>query len=210
MKIKTIAGVAQVAYLNNLEQAKELVGNWIKFDKLIYILQPSKDTRIPTEFAQSRHFDIIQKEIHKQFELIKKTHPNYDTKVCTGCLFESENGSIISVTTQNLALHDFAKSTDKVCIRETLRNQGAWQPGDSYEVCKGCSWKNHPESRTLLEVWGNSELLKKYQGSTCYISNHWWCCDICRQNMFKMGVSKIIINPLCERVFGENNQLLEE
>jgi deoxycytidylate deaminase len=201
MKIKTINQV-NIAFLEDDLEFHELVGNWLKYSDLIYILQPSTDTRIPTVYEDSDYFNDLRKKANQEIQRAKLIHPNNNTKTCTCCCFVDSSGKIISTTTQDVTAHVFETLDDQVCIREKMKFAGSWTPGDSYEICPGCSYQNHPESRTYITESKNGNLAK-YNGSTCLITNHWWCCDDCRRNMFAMGVKKIVIDPKCERIFGD-------
>jgi uncharacterized protein (DUF2237 family) len=201
MLYKTI-NLAPIAFLDNATEIKQLEGNWVKYSDLIYIKQPSKDTRIPTIFQDSKYFIELREQALNEISRAKKLRPGFHTDTCTTCLFESESREIISQITQDVTAHVLELKNDVYCLREKMKFAGTWKPGDTYEICLGCSWKNHPESRTFLaeQKLGN---LGKYKNSICYIANHWWCCDDCRGNMFEMGVKRIVLDPVCKRIFGD-------
>jgi hypothetical protein len=201
MLIKTI-NLAPVAFLDTPDEVQNLEGIWVKYSDLIYIRQPSTDTRIPTMFQDSIHFEKIRRLSRDEIIKAKILLPNYKTLDCTSCLFVDENGNEIISSAQDYTKHKFDSPNDIYCIREKLKYAGIWKPGHGYEICPGCAADAHSEPVTINKAIqaGKYNLLK---GSTAYITNHWWACDPCRQKMFDAGVVQIILDPLCKRIFGD-------
>jgi deoxycytidylate deaminase len=200
MLYKTI-NLAPVAFLDNINEVKDLVGNWLKYSDLIYIKQPSTDTRIPTIFQDSIHFEKIRKLSKVEIKRVKKLFPNYKTLDCTSCLFADQNGTEIASSAQDYSKHIFENATDIYCIREKRKYAGTWKSEDGYEMCPGCASDNHGEPNAIRKAAQEGKL-DQIKGSTAYIHNHWWACDHCRQKMFELGVKQIILDPFCARIFG--------
>lgn len=64
--------------------------------------------------------------------------------------------------------------------------------GQGYELCEGCSPKNHGEQTALKDVYEKNNQ-DKLQGSTLYMYGHWWCCKDCNLLMEKEGIKKVVI-----------------
>jgi hypothetical protein len=111
MKIKTINQV-NVAFLDNYSQNIDLVGNWVQYSDLIYILQPSTDSRIPTIYSDSAYFATLRSMSKNEILRSQKINPNYITSTCTACLFENSKGEVISSITQDSTAHIFETQGD--------------------------------------------------------------------------------------------------
>jgi deoxycytidylate deaminase len=201
MLYKTI-NLAPVAFLENLDEVKQLEGNWVKYSDFIYIQQPSKDTRIQTVFRESVHFEKLRQISIDEIKRIKMLRPNYQTKDCTSCMFVDSNNKEIVSSAQDYSKHTFAFSGDMYCIREKKKYAGTWKSEDGYEMCPGCAADNHGEPNAIRKAAREGKL-DRLKGSTAYIHNHWWACDDCRQKMYDLGVKQIILDPVCERIFGD-------
>jgi deoxycytidylate deaminase len=203
MLYKTI-NLAPVAFLENTNEANLLEGNWVKYSDLIYIKQPSTDTRIPTIFQESIHFEKLRELVELEKTRTQKIYPNYQNNICVACMFVDEAGNEIVSSAQDSTLHRLDNKNDKFCFREMLKIEGKWKSEDGYEMCSGCAADNHGEPNAIRKATreGKLELLI---GSTAYIHNHWWACDDCRQKMFEFGVKRIILDPVCTRIFGDKS-----
>jgi Cytidine and deoxycytidylate deaminase zinc-binding region len=203
MLYKTI-NLAPVAFLDNNNEVNNLVGIWLKYSDLIYIKQPSTDTRIPTIFQDSVHFEKLRKLSKDEIARNQKLFPNYKTKDCTSCMFVDQNNIEIVSSPQDYSKHKFEFSNDMYCIREKKKYAGTWKSEDGYEMCPGCAADNHGEPNAIRKGMKEGRL-DQIKGSTAYIHNHWWACDDCRQKMFELGVKQIILDPVCTRIFGDKH-----
>ena len=201
MTYKTI-NLAPVVFLDSVTEVNLLVGNWVKYSDLIYIKQPSTDTRIPTKYQESDHFQRLKQLIEIETKRVQVMRPNYQNNICVACAFVDQNENEIVSSTQNASLHIFEKNTDEACFRELQKIRGLWKSQDGYEMCSGCAADNHGEANAIRAAIKESKL-DQLEGSTAYITNHWWACDPCRQKMFDLGVKQIILDPICERIFGD-------
>jgi deoxycytidylate deaminase len=201
MLYKTI-NLAPVAFLDNINEVKDLVGNWLKYSDLIYIKQPSTDTRIPTIFQESVHFEKLRDIVEIERAETQKTYPNYANNICIACMFVDSYGREIVSAAQDGTLHKLNNKNDKICFREILKFEGKWKSEDGYEMCPGCASDNHGEPNAIRKAMKEGKL-DQIKVSTAYIHNHWWACDPCRQKMFDLGVKQIILDPSCERIFGD-------
>jgi Cytidine and deoxycytidylate deaminase zinc-binding region len=201
MLCKTI-NLAPVVFLENLDEARQLEGNWLKYSDFIYIKQPSKDTRIPTIYKDSVHFKKLREVVQREKTRTQKLFPNYQNNICVACMFVDQNGNEIVSSAQDSTLHKLMNKNDKLCFREILKLEGKWKSEDGYEMCLGCAADNHGEPNAIRKAIKEGKL-DLINGSTAYIHNHWWACDDCRQKMFDLGVRQIILDPICERIFGD-------
>jgi deoxycytidylate deaminase len=201
MIYKTI-NLAPVVFLDDTNEANLLEGNWVKYSDLIYIKQPSTDTRIPTIFQDSVHFEKIRKLSKDEITRVQKIFPNYKTLDCTACMFVNPNDKEIVSSAQDYSKHIFENPNDIYCIREKKKYAGTWKSEDGYEMCPGCAAAGHSEPVTINKAieMDKYDLLND---SIAYITNHWWACDLCRQKMFDAGIKQIILDPVCTRIFGD-------
>jgi deoxycytidylate deaminase len=197
---KTI-NLTSVAFLDNINEVKSLEGNWVKYSDLIYIKQPSKDTRIPTIFQDSTHFEKLRGIVKEEKNRVQQVYPNYQNNICIACMFVDQSGNEIVSSAQDATLHKLNNKNDQICFREMLKKRGKWKIEDGYEMCPGCAADNHGEVNAIDKAKKEGKL-DKIKGSTAYIYNHWWACDDCRQKMFDLGVKQIVLDPICERIFG--------
>ncbi len=202
MIFKTV-NLVPVAFLDSTTEADLLIGDWVKYSDLIYIKQPSKDARIPTKYKKSKHFEKLKQLIELETKRVQKIYPNYQNNICIACMFVDQNGNEIVSSAQDSSLHNLANKNDRVCFREILKLEGKWKSQDGYEMCSGCAAYNHGEANAIRAAIKEGKL-NLLQGSTAYIANHWWACDDCRQKMYDLGIKQIILDPTCQRIFGDN------
>lgn len=74
--------------------------------------------------------------------------------------------------------------------------------GQGYDLCEGCSPKNHAEPRALKNALENGFLPK---GSDLYLWGHFWCCESCWQKMIEAGVKDVYLMEGSEISFNKNN-----
>ena len=201
MKIKNI-NQANVAFLDKIEEAKFLIGNWLQNSEKIYIQQFSSDLRIPTSYQESIYFKKLEALSKIAIVNIKLKHTNFKPQICTASMFVDRNGSEIVWATQDMSRHILQKPNDDLCIRELKKKQGLLKSGEGYDTCSGCDTTNHSEQNAIAKAISQNKY-EALRGSTLYLYDHFWCCDSCRQKLFDAGISNIIIDPKCNWVFGD-------
>lgn len=74
--------------------------------------------------------------------------------------------------------------------------------GQGYELCDGCSPKNHGEAKALANAisLGNDS-----KGADIYLWGHWWCCQPCWDAMIKAGIKDVYLLEGSEILFDKNN-----
>ena len=50
--------------------------------------------------------------------------------------------------------------------------------GEGYELCKGCSPKNHAEQAAIADAQTRHSQ-EKIAEADLYLWGHWWCCESC-------------------------------
>jgi deoxycytidylate deaminase len=72
--------------------------------------------------------------------------------------------------------------------------------GQGYELCEGCSPKNHGEPRAIADATqkGNDT-----QGADLYMWGHWWCCEPCWKAMQNAGIKTIYLLENSEVLFNK-------
>lgn len=74
--------------------------------------------------------------------------------------------------------------------------------GQGYDLCEGCSPKNHSEPKAIADARQHTDDLT---GSELYLWGHWWCCEPCWTAMQNAGihVAKLLKNS--EVLFNKDN-----
>jgi deoxycytidylate deaminase len=75
--------------------------------------------------------------------------------------------------------------------------------GQGYELCEGCSPKNHGESRAIADAktHGHTDL----KGAEAYLWGHWWCCEACWNAMKKAGIHTVYLLQDSEILFNKDH-----
>lgn len=127
----------------------------------------------------------------------------------TGVVIVANNEVIAKASNKNpLTSENLIKLHKKFCIRHSL----CVKSGKMYWLCPGCAGKeSHAESRAIKQL----EKTGLPTGSVdVYLWGHWWCCDVCWKNMFKLPElrnvyllqdSHILFNPkVTGNIIGKN------
>lgn len=74
--------------------------------------------------------------------------------------------------------------------------------GQGYELCEGCSPKNHSEAKAIAaaKALGNNTL-----GATLYLWGHWWCCRDCWDAIITAGIARVVLMENSEVLFNKDN-----
>ena len=74
--------------------------------------------------------------------------------------------------------------------------------GQGYELCEGCSPKNHSEPRAI-----NDAKIHKFdtKGAEAYLWGHWWCCEPCWQSMVGAGITTVGLQDDANILFDKNH-----
>ena len=73
------------------------------------------------------------------------------------------------------------------CIRRLLKIKS----GQKYWLCPGCaSPENHSESLAVKDALSRNG---KIDGADLYLWGHWWCCEVCWNNMIKAGIKDVYL-----------------
>lgn len=72
--------------------------------------------------------------------------------------------------------------------------------GEGYELCEGCSPKNHSEPRAVKDALskGNSP-----EGAEAYLWGHWWCCEPCWATLLANGINQVFLVDGSEVLFNK-------
>lgn len=74
--------------------------------------------------------------------------------------------------------------------------------GQGYELCEGCSPKNHAEPKALEDVRANG---LDSRGADIYLWGHWWCCEPCWKAMMSGGIRDVYLLENSEVLFNKTN-----
>jgi deoxycytidylate deaminase len=72
--------------------------------------------------------------------------------------------------------------------------------GQGYELCEGCSQKNHSERRAIEDANSKGNDVK---GAELYLWGHWWCCEPCWDAMLKAGIKMVHLLERSEVLFNK-------
>lgn len=73
--------------------------------------------------------------------------------------------------------------------------------GQGYELCEGCSPKNHSEPKAITDALLHDNDL---HGATLYLWGHWWCCEPCWNAMLRVGITNVYVQEGSERLFNKD------
>ena len=75
--------------------------------------------------------------------------------------------------------------------------------GQGYELCEGCSPKNHGESKAVADarIQGANDL----QDASVYLWGHWWCCEPCWTTMLAAGIRDVYLLEGSEKLFNKDS-----
>jgi len=72
--------------------------------------------------------------------------------------------------------------------------------GQGYELCEGCSPKNHGEPKAIKNA---RDLGNDTNGTDLYLWGHWWCCEPCWDEMIKAGINNVYLLENSEVLFNK-------
>jgi deoxycytidylate deaminase len=129
---------------------------------------------------ENNPFMLAAKEFARQYSL--------DKNIPTGAVLVRD-GEIIGYGTNGSNYH-----ADHGCERVKL----GIPTGQQYELCEGCSPKNHAEPRSIEDA-------KKSGNNThdadLYLWGHFWCCEPCWNSMIENGIANVFLMEKSEILF---------
>jgi deoxycytidylate deaminase len=72
--------------------------------------------------------------------------------------------------------------------------------GQDYELCEGCSPKNHGEPRAIADAQAHNNPTKD---ADLYLWGHWWCCEPCWNAMLDAGIHTVYLLENSEVLFNK-------
>lgn len=73
--------------------------------------------------------------------------------------------------------------------------------GQGYELCEGCSPKNHSEPKAIADARKKTDDL---HGAVVYLWGHWWCCESCWNAMLAEGITTVYLLENSEILFNKD------
>ncbi len=74
--------------------------------------------------------------------------------------------------------------------------------GEGYELCEGCSPKNHSEPTAIKNA---RERGNNTEGADLYLWGHWWFCKDCWDAMIEAGIKNVYLLEGSEILFNKEN-----
>lgn len=95
-----------------------------------------------------------------------------------------------------------ANGSDYHKTHECERVKQGIPTGQGYELCEGCSPKNHSEPRAIADAiaQGNNP-----NGADLYLWGHWWCCESCWGAIEDAGITQVYLLEGSEKLFDKNS-----
>jgi deoxycytidylate deaminase len=72
--------------------------------------------------------------------------------------------------------------------------------GEGYDLCEGCSPKNHSEPSAILHAKVSG---KDVESAEAYLWGHWWCCEPCWTAMISNSITKVYLQEDSEHLFNK-------
>ncbi|HVS79121.1 MAG TPA: deaminase [Candidatus Saccharimonadales bacterium] len=72
--------------------------------------------------------------------------------------------------------------------------------GQGYELCEGCSPKNHSEPRAVADAAKHNQ---GTEGAEIYLWGHWWACESCWDALLKAGVTQMYLQDDSQVLFNK-------
>lgn len=140
-----------------------------------------------------RNIQYVISDNHYMEEARKEalTH-SLDETVKTGAVLV-QNGEIIGRG---------ANGSDYHKTHECERVKRGIPTGQGYELCEGCSPKNHAEPKAITDAQSRGEAT---HGSDLYLWGHWWCCEPCWNAMIGAGIRDVYLLENSEVLFNKTN-----
>jgi deoxycytidylate deaminase len=95
-----------------------------------------------------------------------------------------------------------ANGSDYHKTHECERVKQGIPTGQGYELCEGCSPKNHAEPKAIADALSHGA---DTQGADLYLWGHWWCCEPCWNTMVGAGISNVYLLRGSEVLFNKSN-----
>ena len=151
--------------------------------------------RVPVFSRQIKY--RYENNIYMNFAKAVSDIESLDKAMQVGCLFVKDK-EIISYGANGSTFHE---NREKEMLTKDLtyhfggcvRRENHIPSGQNYEMCEGCDTKNHDVPSAINKI-ANTPKFGLLQGSVCYMSGHYYCCQSCLSKMEKLGVSEIVIS----------------
>jgi deoxycytidylate deaminase len=75
--------------------------------------------------------------------------------------------------------------------------------GQGYDLCEGCSPKNHGEPSAIADALEHGATADDLQDAELYLWGHWWCCEPCWDSMIDNGITTVYLLNDSEKLFNK-------
>jgi deoxycytidylate deaminase len=72
--------------------------------------------------------------------------------------------------------------------------------GQGYELCEGCSSKNHGEPKAVADAKKSGQ---EISGAEAYLWGHWWLCEDCWKALVDNGITRVYLVEDSEHLFNK-------
>lgn len=86
----------------------------------------------------------------------------------------------------------------KGCVRVELH----MPTGQGYDLCDGCSPKNHSERQAVFDAMKQGH---DATGADLYLWGHWWACEPCWKAMIEAGIKNVYLLERSEVLFNKEH-----
>jgi deoxycytidylate deaminase len=74
--------------------------------------------------------------------------------------------------------------------------------GQGYDLCEGCSPKNHAEPRAVTDAQNKGH---DTNGADLYLWGHWWACESCWNAIIKGGIKNVYRLEGSQKLFNKSD-----
>ena len=119
-------------------------------------------------------------------------HYSLDSTMLTGAV----------VVKENIIIGRGANGSDYHSTHECERVKQNIPSGERYDLCEGCSEKNHAEPSAIRNTEENGHLT---EGADMYLWGHYYCCEWCWGAIIKAGIKQVYLMEGSEILFDKNH-----
>lgn len=182
LQLETKGAIIDVFSFQDILNSEVNLTNSVLFDRNVagrtitevWIKHPYKSPTLEMSYGESHFLDLAQEV--SQRDSLDKGMPN-GTVLMRG-------DKVIGFGANGSTFHDLHG-----CERKRL----GIPTGQGYELCEGCSPKNHSEPKSIQNALSNYPK-EEVNGSTAYLYGHWWCCQDCCDAMEKAGIKTVTLS----------------
>jgi deoxycytidylate deaminase len=108
------------------------------------------------------------------------------------------NGSV--VVKDHRIIGQGANGSDYHKTHPCRRKELGIATGQRYDLCEGCSPKNHSEPKAIADAHAAGQ---DTNDADVYLWGHWWCCQPCWETMIAAGIRQVYLLKNSQKLFNK-------